>query len=263
MNYNQAMQEYMDLFHDPSISTWEPTLTRGNLPLEAYRTFRTKEAAETFIHGGGTPPNIHYDVYAGATISVVGDNDASNNGLYLVENDDTQAYLYKLTKVGSDNEGTINVYAKEWSTAWLNPEAVTKESPYIYFVGVDTSTATQEDVSTLYFNSGIVYDISGRNLFNSSDERLKDIKSYLDVNVDRLAEISKIKFSWKADKTGKVNLGVTAQSVEEVFPELVVENPDTGYKMVNYNGLAVVALAAIDKLNDRLNELEERIDKLS
>ena len=117
-------------------------------------------------------------------------------------------------------------------------------------------------VSTLYFNHGIVYDASGNMVFTTSDTRLKDIKGDLDVDIDSLVNLDKVYFSWKQDESHRQCIGVTAQSVEALFPELVVENPETGYKMVNYAGLSVIALAAIDKLADKYNDLERRLHEL-
>ena len=57
-----------------------------------------------------------------------------------------------------------------------------------------------------------------------------------------------------------MDIGVSAQSVEEVYPQLVDET--NGIKSVSYDKLGVVALAAIDKLHDRISSLENEIAQL-
>lgn len=217
--------------------------------------------------------NGDYDVYPGAVISVIQDPSAANNGLYHVEmstdTSNTNA-PYKLVKVLTEESGisgSMTVLENDASTCtagYTVGSAVpgTKDNTYIFFAGVDSSAVKQNDVKTMYFNHGVVYDTNGGNLFQSSDERLKNIIDPLDVDLDQLSDIDKVKFNWKADKSGRTNIGVIAQSLEEAFPELVITNKDTGYKMVNYAGLSVIALAAVDKLTAKVHVLEERLTAL-
>ena len=58
-----------------------------------------------------------------------------------------------------------------------------------------------------------------------------------------------------------MQIGVSAQEIKEIYPEIVSENTD-GYLSVAYDKLSVVALAAVDKLDDEIDELKERIQKL-
>jgi hypothetical protein len=98
------------------------------------------------------------------------------------------------------------------------------------------------------------------NLYQTSDEKLKEFISGIDVDLDSLKSIKKMRFSWKDDADKRSNIGVTAQSIETLFPELVSE--DQGNKSVAYDKLGVVALAAIDKLTDKIHELESTVDSL-
>lgn len=54
---------------------------------------------------------------------------------------------------------------------------------------------------------------------------------------------------------GKRELGVIAQEVEAVFPELVGTARD-GYKRVDYLGLIPVLIEAVKELDERLAALE-------
>lgn len=92
--------------------------------------------------------------------------------------------------------------------------------------------------------------------YQESDERLKTFTEDYDINLDNLKNIKTGKFYWNEDENKVINGGVSAQSVEEYFPELVNENEE-GIKTVNYDGLAVVAIAAIKKLTERIEQLEE------
>ena len=100
----------------------------------------------------------------------------------------------------------------------------------------------------------------GLNLYQTSDETLKTFTEDLDVNLDNLASIKKGLFYWNSDENKVLDIGVTAQSLEPLFPELVTETD--GIKAVSYSKLSVVALAAIDKLYKRVKELEDEVEKL-
>jgi hypothetical protein len=52
-------------------------------------------------------------------------------------------------------------------------------------------------------------------------------------------------------------MGVIAQEVEAVFPELV-HTDERGVKMVSYNGLVGVLIEAVKELDARLEDLEAR-----
>lgn len=110
-----------------------------------------------------------------------------------------------------------------------------------------------------YFSES-VYAAEG--FYEESDERLKNFANPIDIDLDKLAALRKAYFTWKKDgDDAKLNIGVSAQEVQALFPEVVTELED-GYLNVDYTKLSVVALAAIDKLHENQKALEDRIAKL-
>ena len=69
--------------------------------------------------------------------------------------------------------------------------------------------------------------------FNStSDIRLKTNIKKIENHIEKILQINGVTFNWKKDN--RLSVGVIAQEIESVFPELVNgEDPKT----VNYNGL--------------------------
>ena len=67
--------------------------------------------------------------------------------------------------------------------------------------------------------------------------------------MDIVSKLDGVKFTWK--KGGNDSVGVIAQNVEDVLPELVITD-DEGTKSVNYNGLVGVLIEAVKELNDKL-----------
>jgi hypothetical protein len=60
-----------------------------------------------------------------------------------------------------------------------------------------------------------------------------------------------VKFTWR--ESGKPSLGVIAQELEEILPELVAGDEN---KTVNYSGLTAVLIEAIKELKERVEVLE-------
>ena len=100
----------------------------------------------------------------------------------------------------------------------------------------------------------------------TSDERLKMFKDDINVDFETLKLIPKKYFIWKDDngvieQDNKRHLGTSAQIVQKYYPNLVGSNED-GHLFVNYAGLNVIALKAIDLLHEKQEELNDRMDKI-
>ena len=95
--------------------------------------------------------------------------------------------------------------------------------------------------------------------YQDSDERLKTFGDNVSVDFEKLAKLPKKYFMWRNDEywVGK-QIGTSAQELLKLYPELVTLNDD-GYYSVNYAGLSIIALAAIDKLHQEIEELKALI----
>lgn len=92
-------------------------------------------------------------------------------------------------------------------------------------------------------------------ILQSSDERLKENIYPIDNAFDRVNNIEGVYFNWK-DKSER-NVGVLAQQVEKVLPE-VVSQDGNGYLNVDYGGIVPLLLEAIKELEARITELENK-----
>ena len=116
-----------------------------------------------------------------------------------------------------------------------------------------------------YFSKQI---FAAQGFMEESDERLKNFEGRINVDLDKLANLKKNYFTWKDKDDTNRQLGVSAQEIKELYPEIVSETED-GILNVAYDKLSVVALAAIDQLHgenkelkNKINTLEERLAKL-
>ena len=91
-----------------------------------------------------------------------------------------------------------------------------------------------------------------------SDINLKENIQPIGCALNKTAKIRGVTFDWK--KCGKNSIGVIAQEVESVFPQLVTLEGD-GYKTVKYDNMVAVLVEAVKELKIRVETLENQLNK--
>ena len=93
--------------------------------------------------------------------------------------------------------------------------------------------------------------------FYSSDERLKDNIAPIENSLDKVGQLKGYEFDWndKQDVYEGHDVGVIAQEVEKVVPELV-QTRDDGYKAVKYEKIVPLLINAINELKAEIEELK-------
>ena len=91
----------------------------------------------------------------------------------------------------------------------------------------------------------------------SSDARLKSNIVSLGSTLPKLLQIDGKSYEMK----GKQKIGVLAQEIQEVFPELVTKDGDE-ILAVNYQGLVPVLINALKEQQQEIDELKEMVQKL-
>ncbi len=98
--------------------------------------------------------------------------------------------------------------------------------------------------------------------YYSSDKRYKENIKPIESPIEKVKAISGVTFEWneKSHKeTGKKDVGVIAQEVEEVLPE-IVQTRDNGYKAVDYQKLTAVLIEAVKDQQKQIDELKSIIN---
>jgi len=91
---------------------------------------------------------------------------------------------------------------------------------------------------------------------STSDVRLKENIHSIDNALDKVMQINGVEFDWK--ETKEPSVGVIAQDIEEIIPEVVKISGDI--KTVNYNGLVGVLIEAIKEQQHQIEELKKQIN---
>ncbi|HKS12931.1 MAG TPA: tail fiber domain-containing protein [Pseudomonas sp.] len=85
-----------------------------------------------------------------------------------------------------------------------------------------------------------------------SDFSLKNAIQPLEGSTQRLMQLNGVQFSWK--DSGREDIGLIAQNVEQVFPQLVYEKE--GLLTVDYQKLVAPLIESVRELNARIEKLE-------
>ena len=99
--------------------------------------------------------------------------------------------------------------------------------------------------------------------FSASDKRLKDNISIIIDPLEKVLRLDAIEFDWndKQEVYEGHDIGLIAQQVEEVAPELVTTRSN-GYKAVKYEKLTALLVGAIKEQQKQIDFLEKRVESL-
>lgn len=209
-----------------------------------------------FGDGVYTPYNLRVDgaVYLNADRNI--DTPTGNYGTIQVNGTGTGGYAgYSIDGnfVFMSNGTNTGIY-DDINNKWIM-YGITGSYTYLYNDGtwrVRTTTSGIEVNNTLAF---------------ASDLRLKKNVKTVDHALDKLSQINGVSFNWKDKEkyTADKQLGVIAQDVQKVFPELVLNSEDeegNDYLTVNYNGLVAPMIESIKELKAENEALKARLDSL-
>lgn len=121
-------------------------------------------------------------------------------------------------------------------------------------------------------NNVTLADLEARNMYadnfnNVSDGRLKTNIVNLESSVDKISALRGVTFQWKEDTDEakaegderKTHVGLIAQEVEKIFPQLVNTDSKTGKKTVNYIGLIAPLIESVKTLKAENEMLKAKL----
>ena len=95
--------------------------------------------------------------------------------------------------------------------------------------------------------------IRAKAFYTDSDKRLKKIIGDLNIDIDKILELSLIYYTFNNDPSKKEEIGVIAQEIREVCPQIVSED-ENGMLSVDYSKLSILALYCIKDLYGKLKK---------
>ena len=125
------------------------------------------------------------------------------------------------------------------------------------FVNGNALSATTGTFSSTLTSAGDII------AYYSSDERLKDNVQVIDGALEKVSKLRGVEFDWndKQDTYEGHDIGVIAQDVEAVAPELVQTRED-GFKAVKYEKLTALLIEAVKELKEENKQIRDELEKL-
>jgi hypothetical protein len=153
-------------------------------------------------------------------------------------------------------DGTANIslsLANLGFTGASNANYITNNNQITNGAGYTTYTSNQatNTSSSVTFSS-----VTAATINTTSDIRLKDNIRTFESAMDVVSQLRGVRFAWK--ETGVETVGLIAQEVEKVLPELIGTNADTGLKSVSYANMVAVLIEAVKELKAEIEELKKR-----
>ena len=99
--------------------------------------------------------------------------------------------------------------------------------------------------------------LSAQSFLYSSDINLKKNILPLTDQLNKILQLQGVSFNWKSND--RKDVGLIAQDVEKVYPELVSTNKETGLKSVEYGNLVAPVIESIKEQQAEINKLESLV----
>ena len=232
---------------------WETTASgSASTASGAYTTasgsYSTAMGAETTASGSSTTAMGSGTTASGTGSTAMGNNTTASGTGSTAMGRNSIASDYASTVIGHYNSsGSTATSAGSFST-----------SAPAFVVGNGTGTSSRSDAFKVMFNGDATVSndltVNG-DVTVSSDARLKANIVSLGATLSKLLNIDGKTYTVK--KNGAQKIGVLAQDIQEVFPELVSEDNE-GMLSVNYQGLIPVLINALKEQEQKFQAQEEK-----
>ena len=170
---------------------------------------------------------------------------------------------YVATVAGTSNQVSVSGSGSETA-------AVTLSLPQSIHTGADVQFDSFGVGTAASGTTGEIRATNNITAYYSSDARLKENVNYIDDALGKVAKIQGVEFDWTEDYIAKAggedgyfvrkrDVGLIAQQVESVLPQLVADRDD-GFKAMKYDRVVALLVNAIHELTDRVEELEAHVE---
>tara|TARA_B100000035_G_scaffold46528_2_gene35302 strand:+ start:19087 stop:19830 length:744 start_codon:yes stop_codon:yes gene_type:complete len=99
--------------------------------------------------------------------------------------------------------------------------------------------------------------------FVTSDGRLKDDQSPISGSLQKISTLDPVEFNWSEKQSTYVghDIGLIAQQVQAIAPEIVTERPD-GYLAMKYDKMVPLLVGAIQDQQKIIDEMRAELDEI-
>lgn len=223
-------------------------------------TASSKEQLIADTSGGSFTITLPATPSTGDLVRIADGDDWSSNNLIIGRNGSTiEGSSEDLTvDIGSVTldlvyDGTTWEVFTSSGVSIISPDDITTDSTY-YPLFVDGAggdrTPSVRTTSTAFSFNPSTCTLTAVDFNATSDINLKTNIREIKDPLEKIMMLKGVSFNWKKDN--RASVGIIAQDVEKLFPELVGEV--NGEKTVNYNGLIALLIESIKELNIKMED---------
>jgi len=161
----------------------------------------------------------------------------------------------------NNHNGIEAMYIDPAGNVGINANSPSARLHVIGAAGANTFlAATNGGAETLTFDNNGDLRLVGGDMWSDAYWYNSDITLKENIEpvsgLDTILRLEGIQFNWK--KSGQADVGLSAQNVEKVFPDLVATDPQTHMKSVKYGNLVAPLIEAIKEQQAQIEELQKR-----
>ncbi|MHA2254422.1 MAG: tail fiber domain-containing protein, partial [Candidatus Kariarchaeaceae archaeon] len=151
------------------------------------------------------------------------------------------------------NDG-ISLYAQQ---GYINLSTGSNQQRVRVTNAGDVGIGSTQPTAKLDVDGGVVVSgvVTATDFNSTSDARLKTNVQVIEDPLEKVLQINGVSFNWIKDN--KPSMGVIADNIQEVLPELV---SDSDPKTVNYNGLIGLLIECVKQQQVEIEELKRKIE---
>ena len=232
------------ILHSGNYNSYSPTLTGGGA------------SGSWGINITGTA--------AGETLSTVTGRGNTTTSIIGVTSESAGHDPYGKISVTRGTDSNFSYYGmtRSGSIGW----SIGINTSNAFIIGTGASSAGVISTTQYSFSNGGTFTASGDVIAygSPSDLRYKTIKDQIPDALQKIQKLNGYRFDWikQSDVLElKEDIGVIAQEVAAVFPELARTNAD-GYMSVRYQGLTAVLIEAVKEQQKQIEDLQKQIKYL-
>jgi hypothetical protein len=130
---------------------------------------------------------------------------------------------------------------------------------FVAAAGTNQTARVRSTATAFTFNPG-TGEVAAVDFNALSDSEMKINITAIDDPLHKICSIRGVHFQYR--QSGRPSIGVIAQDLEPILPDLVKPTTD-GARSVSYNGLVAVLIEAMKQQQQDIDQLREQIKRLS
>ena len=199
---------------------------------------------------GGTRLKVSNTTSERAIIELMTTNDEAND-LFFGQNNNTR---WSFSGRDSTEGYKLNIYPRV-SGSWQSASMTFLQDGN---VGIgNTSPSVKLEVTGDIKSSGTV---TATNVVAVSDGSLKTNIQQLENSLDVIHKLKGVSYNWTDPDNHDDEIGLIAQDVEQVVPEVVRNLGNSSLKGIEYQKLTAILIEAVKELSGKLNELNNKVN---